>query len=183
MNQKSTPEIKCPFLAIAKPNTSHLWRFVRDCNAYGMSSMMAFVVASQITMNQKGKGVWALLRGEAPDLYRLEEVSGVSHLDLYSAYLTQVVEQINAMSVAGEISLQNLVTIKEWIAAEERVPIIEASKIETILAFLYGGGDLETGMVNAENVISILSGRRPKAHANLNPTKLNQARRLAKWTA
>ena len=104
MSTHPTNKIKCPFLAMVRPDTSSFGRFVRSCQQYGMEYWIAVGVTCQITVQQKG--LMALLRGEILDVYRLDEVPGVSHVDLYSSYLPQARAQADATAVGGQSTLQ-----------------------------------------------------------------------------
>ncbi|MEM7336198.1 MAG: hypothetical protein AAF490_29225 [Chloroflexota bacterium] len=178
MNTNPADEIKCPFLAMAMP-PSDFQGFVRACQNYGMSYPMALLVTCQVTTRQKG--FLALLKGETPDLHRLDEVEGISHTDLYSAYLSEARTMANEIAVDGQITLQDLVTIKEWIASQENVSIIDSSKIETALIFLGAGGDLETSLVSVDDVFTLLQGIQPSSYGEVTPAKLAQARKMARW--
>jgi hypothetical protein len=163
-----------------QPDTSSFGRFVRSCQKYNMDYWMAVFVTCQVTIQQKG--LMALLRGEILDLYRLDEVPGVSHTDLYSRYLPQARAQAEAAAVDGQITLQDLVAIKEWIAKQEKVGIMDSSKIETALLFVRAGGNLQTGKVGVADVFTLLQGQRPTGDGEVNFSTLNRARGMARWS-
>jgi len=157
------PPILCPFIDVYRPDTSSLSAFVSDCVANGVDRGFAFTLAFIATKAQSG--FLAALRGTAPDVFRLDEAPPVSHLDLYSAYPTEVRNQIaSATDGGGSVSLNSLVEIKKWVAertlgAGEGPGIV--SRSETSLLFLKAGGDLSTGMVSADNVLRLLDGDPP----------------------
>ncbi|MEO1654116.1 MAG: hypothetical protein AAFU64_11250, partial [Bacteroidota bacterium] len=151
LGQANKTEIKCPFLAIAKPSTKNLSSFIKDVNKAGMSYQMALGASYQVGIGQNG--LWATLFGKAPDIYKLENVHGISHCDRYNRYLSDVKRLLKEREINDQISLQDLVDIKEWIAEQEGVEINSASKQETALLFGYAGGDLETQKVYTEDII------------------------------
>ncbi|MEM9477721.1 MAG: twin-arginine translocation signal domain-containing protein, partial [Pseudomonadota bacterium] len=63
--------ILCPFLAMNPPDTTNVWTFARGGEDNGQSYSMALIVATMVTYSQKG--LWAVLRHEAPDIYRLDQ--------------------------------------------------------------------------------------------------------------
>lgn len=179
---KPDPAIKCPFLRMAQTDTSNIWRFIRDCQKNGMSWFTALSISATTVVLQKGKGKLALLRGEAPDLYRLDEVKGISHQDLYLPYLPQVKEKVEALSRNGKISIQDLADIKEWIAAQEGVPVIRGSKGQVGLLFVIAGGDLETGLIDADDALRMIEGYEPKKSGVLTLRNMVQARSQITWS-
>jgi hypothetical protein len=146
-----------------------------------MGYLTALVATCQVTVRQKG--IVAFLRGQAPDLRRLDEVPGVSHTDLYRAYLPEVRAKATRAAVAGQITLQDLVSIKEWIAKSEGVPVIVSSQIETALLFVRAGGDLQTGLVDLESVLTLLDGRQPTGFGKVTIGRLKRARHMARWSS
>lgn len=172
--------ITCPFLAMDPPPDDGLWAFARGAEANGMSLPMALVVGMQTTAQQKGLG--AALRLEAPDIRRLREVPGVSHDDRFAPHLAELRPLADSLAVDGQITLQQLVGLKEWVAAQEGVAVGEASRIETALAFVRAGGDAETWTVGVEDLFTLLAGRRPAVDVVVTPGALSQAREAAVWT-
>ena len=174
------PTITCPFLRMAQPDTSNLWRFVRDCEKNGFSFFMSLAVSARVVQLQKG-GL-ALLRAEAPDLYKLDQVESVSHKDRYLPYLPEVKAKMQALSRNGKISIQDLVDIKEWIAAQEGVPIIQMSKAQPIILFVRAGGDLDSGLIDMDDALRMIEGYEPKKGNVVTLDLLKQAGNLVTWS-
>lgn len=142
---------------------------------------MALFVTVQITYAQKG--LLAVLRHEAPDIYRLREVPGISHDDRYPPFPDDLRTKADPMAVNGRLTLQNLVTLKEWVARELNVVPNEASRIETALLFVRAGGNLETWTVDLDDTFRPVNGQRPVAEAVVTPDKLTRARDRSRWTS
>lgn len=176
-----SPEIKCPFLKFVQPATTSLSAFAQDAEKAGMDYWMAIGVAMQVTWQQKG--MLAALSGEVPDLYALERVPGVSHCDLYTSYIPELREMARDLDQEGTLHLQDLVSMKQWVAREEQVEIIESSRIETALLFVRAGGDFETGRVNTENVFAVLEAIGPENPGLVTIERMNRARDMADWGA
>ncbi len=174
------PAIACPFLAIVEPETSRAGAFARDCHRHGMGRWMARFVTRQVTWKQQG--LIAALLGRAPDIKRLDEVPGISHLDLYTAFPTEVRSQLSTRGVDGIVNLQDLVEIKESIAELAGVEIIDSSRIETALLFLMAGGDLGSGTVATADVRRLLDGEAIASGATVTAAKLSRARKASEWT-
>jgi hypothetical protein len=179
---ESKPEaaIKCAFLRMAPPDTSNMWRFARDCQKNGLGLLEGLAVGGLVVVGQKGK--LALLRGEAPDLYSLDKVKGVSHEDLYLPYLPQVKAKVQALSHNGQLSLQDLAEIKEWIAAQEGVSVSSASKLETVILFIRAGGELDSGLIDADDALRMIEGYEPKKSGLVTFGSIKQARKLIAWS-
>lgn len=177
---KPDPAIRCAFLRMAPPDTSNMWRFARDCQKNGMGLLETLFVGGRVVVGQKG---WqALLRGEAPDLYSLDQVKGISHKDLYLPYLPQVKEKVEALSRNGQISLQDLADIKEWTAAQEGVSINRASKIEAIILFIRAGGELDSGLIDADDALRMIEGYEPKKSGVVTLGAIRRANKLVTWS-
>ncbi len=174
-----TTQIKCPFLAFSKPSMESRKAFVDDVEKFGMERSMAQFVAIQVGWQQNG--FWSVVKGEAPDIYNLNNVHGVTHCDLFSKYLPELEQQAKALEVNGQITLQDLVEMKKWVAQQEHVEPNEPSKIETALVFVKAGGNLETQKVYSEDVFTLLRGIQPKRDALINLDLMSQARSLANW--
>ncbi len=172
-------QIKCPFLAIAKPSMESRKAFVDDVEQFGMDRSMAQFVAIQVGWQQNG--LWSVIKGEAPNIYALDQVHGVTHCDLFAKYLPELEQQAKKIDVDGQITLQELVNMKKWVAQQEQVEISEPSKIETSLLFVKAGGNLETQKVYAEDVFTLLRGIQPERDAPINLDLMNRARALADW--
>jgi hypothetical protein len=171
--------ITCPFLAMNPPDTTNMWTFARGCVDNGMVYRMALFVTVQITYLQKG--LLGVLRHEAPDIYRLHEVPGISHDDRYRPFQTELRSMAEGMAVDGRLTLQDLVAMKEWVARQLDVTPNEASRIETALLFVRAGGDLETWTVDLEDTFRLISGQRPDAEAVVTPDKLTRTREQSQW--
>lgn len=172
--------ITCPFLAMNPPDTTNMWSFARGCAENGMDYAMAVFVTVQVTYQQKG--LLAVLRHEAPDIYRLREVRGVSHDDRYALFQQELRAKAEEAAVDGRLTLQDLVVMKEWVARELNVTPNEASRIETSLLFIRAGGDFETWTVGMEDVFRLIAGRRPVVDAEVTPNLLSRAREKSEWT-
>ena len=179
--QENKPDlaIKCPFLRMAPFDTSNLLRFARDCQKNGLSLSVALAASARVVVRQKGRV--AFLRGEAPDLYRLDEVEGISHKDLYLPYLPEVKTKVQALSRNGQISIQDLADIKEWIAAQEGVSVIRSSRIETIILFIRAGGELDSGLIDADDALRMIEGYEPKKSGVVTLDKVKQVAKLITW--
>jgi len=171
--------ILCPFLAMNPPDTTNVWTFARGCVENGQAYPMSLIVATMVTYAQKG--LLAMLRHEAPDIYRLDQVPGISHDDLYQRFIPELRAMAEVKAVDGLIMLQDLVEMKEWVAAHVGVTPSGASKTETALLFVRSGGDLQTLTVDLADVFRVLAGTWPKADGWVTPSKLNQALNLAVW--
>lgn len=176
-------EILCPFLAMAPPSTRNALVFARGAAQNGMSGVMALFVTLQITLQQKGPV--ALLRLEAPDLHRLDEVPGVSHDTRFARHLPALRVRADALAVDGRITFQQLVDLKRWVGEQEgkRIEPGTPSEIETSLAFLRAGGSLETWTVSVHDLFTLLNGEPPAVHAVVTPANLGRARAAADWGA
>lgn len=172
--------ITCPFLAMNPPDTTNMWSFTRGCTENGMDCAMAVFVTAQVTYQQKG--FLAVLRHEAPDIYRLREVRGVSHDDRYALFQEEICVLADNVVVDGRLTLQDLVVRKEWVAKEMDVIPSEASRVETARLFVHAGGDFENWTVGMEDVFRLLAGQRPSVDAVVTPGLLNQARDHSDWT-
>lgn len=145
-----------------------------------MGRWMAHFVTRQITWKQQG--VVAALLNRAPDIERLHEVPGVSHLDLYNGFPNEVRGQLAEKDVDGRVQLDDLVAIKESIAELAGVDIIDSSRIETALLFVMAGGDLDSGTVATVDVLRLLDGEAVAPGANITAAKLSRARKATTWT-
>lgn len=172
--------ITCPFLAMNPPETTNMWSFARGCVDNGMDYGMALFVTVQVTYQQKG--LLAVLRHEAPDIYRLREVDGISHDDRYARFQPELRAQAEEFAIDGRLTLQDLVVMKEWIATELGVTPNEASRIETALLFIRAGGDVETWTVSTEDVFRLIAGQRPSVDAVVTPGLMSQAREHSNWS-
>lgn len=172
--------ITCPFLAMNPPDTTNMWTFARGCVANGMGYAMAVAVTVQVTFRQKG--LMAVLRHEAPDIYRLREVPGISHDDRYALFQPELHAMARQVAVGGRLTLQDLVGMKEWVADELGVTPNEASRIETALLFVRAGGESETWTVGIDDVFDLIAGRRPSVDAVVTPSLLSRARAQSQWT-
>lgn len=172
--------ITCPFLAMNPPDTTNMWTFARGCVDNGMTYGMALFVSLQITYQQKG--LLAVLRHEAPDIYRLREVPGISHDDRYGPFLTELRPMAEGMAIDERLTLQDLVMMKEWVARRLEVIPNEASRIETALLFVRAGGRVEDWTVGLEDVFLLLSGKTPAIDAVVTPDLLSRARERSMWS-
>ncbi len=175
----NTTKIKCPFLAITQPSMKSRSDFIDDIENAGMEPAMAVFVATQITWQQKGLG--AVLGGVAPDIYQLTDVHGISHCDLFGRYLPELKVMARKLEKEGLLTIQDLVTMKQWVAAQEGIAVIESSQIETSLAFLGAGGSLETGLVETNNFFAFMKGERLSAENGITIEALDQAQAMTHW--
>ena len=173
----------CPFLRMAQPNRTDFWKFVSDCHANGLGYAEALAVSLHILRQQKGLGA-VFKRGETIDMYRLDEVPGTSHTDLFQAYLPAVEGKIKEVADKdGMIRMQDLVDLKKWIAAQEGVKEVSfPSKAETGQIFVRAGGDLDTGLVAASDAIKMMKGERPEKGGVVTFSAIKKANtKLATW--
>ncbi|MEM6730008.1 MAG: hypothetical protein AAF658_00545 [Myxococcota bacterium] len=175
-------EVTCPFLALNPPDTSNLLTFAAGAEDNGMSYPMALFVGFDVTRKQRG--LWAAITLRAPDLHRLREVDGVSHDDRFALFLDELRPLADERAIDGRITLQDLVELKHWVAKRTGVETIsEPSRIETSLAFIRAGGDLENWTVTVDDLFALLSGKRPSADAIVTIESLDRARAHAEWNA
>ncbi|MEM6891291.1 MAG: hypothetical protein AAF636_24635 [Pseudomonadota bacterium] len=86
------------------------------------------------------------------------------------------------MAVAERLTLQDLVTMKEWVARQLKVIPNEASRIETALLFVRAGGRVEDWTVGLEDVFLLLSGKTPAVDAVVTPDLLSRAPDQSIWS-
>ncbi|MEX1236521.1 MAG: hypothetical protein WEB56_16180 [Roseovarius sp.] len=139
---------------------------------------MAVLIGSNVTYHQKGS--MAFLRQEAPDIYRLDEVPTVSHDDLFQLFIPDLPEMAEARAVEGQTTLQDIVEMKEWGAAQTGVIPNEASRAETALLFK-SGGDMDNWTVGLDRVFRMMAGQRPGVDADVTPKKLKQILDNSVW--
>ena len=181
----SSKDILCPFLRSVQPDVSGIWKFTSDLSSKGkMDRIMALFVAFDVTKKQKG--LWAALTGQVPDLYRLDQVPGVSHPDLYRHQLDEVKEHLEkAVDSDGFVTLQDVVEAKKFVADKVGVKseeMMDSSKFETVLLFLGSGGDLETNKVKVTDLMTLLQGQRPANAGSINVDGLTKGMKLA-WSS
>lgn len=174
-----TAQIQCPFLAISKPSTESRSAFMEDVQKAGMDDAMALGATMQVGVSQNG--VWSTLFGKAPDIYNLENVHGISHCDRYNRYTKEVEFQLKEREIDGQVSIQDLVEIKEWIAEKENVEIISSSKQETALLFGYAGGNLETGKVFTDDIILLINNKMPARGGKMTLDLFEDTQELCEW--
>lgn len=178
--EQPLPTVVCPFLRIVDPDSASAGAFARDCRRHGMGGWMAHLVTRQVTWKQQG---WiAALLNRAPDIERLDEVPGVSHLDLYAAHPSVIREQLADRAIDGMVQYQDLVSIKEVIAELTGVDISNSSRIETALLFVMAGGVLDTGEVASADVLRLLEGEAIAPGAAITMSTLSNVRRAAEWS-
>ncbi|MEI4263374.1 hypothetical protein [Roseovarius sp. D0-M9] len=152
-------------------DTTNIRTFAQSCSANGQSYSMAVLIGSNVTYHQKGS--MAFLRQEAPDIYRLDEVPTVSDDDLFQLFIPDLPEMAEARAVEGQTTLQDIVEMKEWGAAQTGVIPNEASRAETALLFK-SGGDMDNWTVGLDRVFRMMAGQRPGVDADVTPKKLKQ---------
>lgn len=153
--------IKCAFLRMVVPDTTNMFTFLSDVVASGLDSPGAVQVANLVVSLQQGNK--ALVEGKAPDIYRLAEVPGISHLDLYLPFIENVTAMLEkAENAAGEVTLQDLIDVKVWIAKQVNVLVSAASQTETEILFIRAGGNLQTGTIPTTDVLALVQGFPPK---------------------
>jgi hypothetical protein len=138
-SKPKTEDINCPFLKMAKPDTSSFRKFVSSTSAAGMSYPAALLVSFDNVSKQKGTS--KALSGHALDLYALNQIDGVSHPDKYNRYKELTTKTLtDAANEEGKITMQDLVDLKKQIAAEEKIDhIMESSQTETVILFIGAG--------------------------------------------
>jgi hypothetical protein len=154
------PIILCPFFRTLKPNESNSGAFLWDVVVHGKVGvgLAQSLVFGAVVVQQ---GFWPALWGGVLDLRRLDELPGISHLDLYNSQFAGVSERLLAIAAAadadGYITLQDLVEIKKWVAEVTSVEEINLfSRGETIFVFLGAGGSLKNNRVLATDVLRFL---------------------------
>ena len=183
--QESKPEdkkIQCPYLKLIKPATTGFLRFTRDCKVNGMSWFTAIAISAATVILEKGKGPLSFLCLQAPNLYRLDEVRGISHKDLYWPHMKEVKQQVKELSRDGKVSIQDLADIKKGIAKKLGVKIIGGSKIQVVLLFIKAGGDFKTRLIDADDAIRMLEGYEPKKSGVVTLCKMISASRMINWS-
>ena len=192
MNEENEPkisDINCPFLKIARKSAGrdfrNVWDLASNCSREGLQYRLALVVGADILAKQQG--FCPMLLGRALDLYALDQVPGVSHPDKYGRYMDETIEKLTAAKSPDDdtITLQDLVDVKKWIATEKENmtvdQITKPSKIETNLAFVGSGGNVDTGKTKLQDIISFLQGVRPGSMDTITTAKLGKADKMAKW--
>lgn len=174
---KKEEAIYCPFLKAYKPDTSSLWQFASDLSEGAkIGRLESLSIGFDVAARQQG--TWKALCGAAPDLYRLHEVPGISHGDLFQKYPSK----LDAAAKDGMLTLDDLVAIKKEIAVEEKCSeIIKSSKLETGLIFLGAGGDLDTGRVPLSNVKKFLNGNPIESQDDITFSTVKQAADKCSW--
>lgn len=174
------PSVLCPFLRIVQPDTSSLSAFTQDIIDAGVSPFLATAQSSILTAFQEGKGFRAVLRDEAIDVERLDELqAGINSPDYYQLFPEAVAQRLTDVSMDGMVTLQDLVDVKLWVAGEVGVVPNDTSKISTYFSFLFPGGDLDTGLVELDDVLKFLNGEMPDHTGFLDVVKLGRAAALA----
>ena len=170
--------IFCPFLRTYKPGTSSLWEFVSDLHDKGRLDRAAgLLIGGDVTSKQQG--LWKALTGSAPDLYKLDQVPGISHADLFQKHVDKLDKTADK---DGSLTIQNLVDIKKEIAEEEGCDeIIKSSRIETALLFLGSGGDMETGKVRLVDIKAFLSGTSIESQPDITFDTVKKATKMCSW--
>ena len=174
-------DITCPFLKLIQPDTASFSSFVGDLRTNGnVGKLLASAITFETTRMQKG--AWAAMTGAVPDLCALDQVPGISHKDKYNAQLDGVTSRLEAASIDGFVTLQDLVEIKKWVADVEGIADISlGSRGETINLFLCAGGDLATDKVKAANVLSILQSEQIEELGETGLFSLLKGFKLGEW--
>jgi hypothetical protein len=158
------PIILCPFFRTLEPNESNSVAFLWDVVVHGKVGvgLAKSLVFGAVVIQQ---GFWTALWGGVLDLERLDEIPGISHLDLYNSQFAGVSERLlakAAVTAADDangyyITLQDLVEVKKWVAEVNSVDEINVfSRGETVFVFLGAGGNLKTNRVLATDVLRFL---------------------------
>jgi len=167
--------ILCPMLNIVQPDTSNSVTLLLDVIFHGnVGALLAKVLLFGAVVSQQG--LFAALLGGVLDLERLDEIPGVSHLDLYNSRVAEVTANVTAAADAdGYVTLQDLVAIKQWVAQVQQVnEITSISQGETVFVFLGAGGDLRQNKVLATDVILFL-------RSEWDPDKIGTVTLLRLW--
>ena len=149
-------EILCPFFKTLQPDTSWSLPFLWDVVFHGnVGVVLAKALIFGAVVAQKG--FFTALFGGVLDLERLDQVPGVSHLDLYNSQFEGVSERLNAAAIDGFVTLSDLVEVKKWVAEVNMVDSINIfSQGETVFVFLGAGGNLGEDKVLAADVLRFL---------------------------
>ena len=86
------------------------------------------------------KGLFALLRGEAPDIYRLDEVPGISHPGLFLLHQPLSLQFLAERASGRSLEVEDFHALKDQIARQEGVVVNRASRLEDILLYALGRG-------------------------------------------
>lgn len=167
-SKPKTEKINCPFLRMVQPEADNIFKFASECQEKGdVQYMTAFIIASKIVNKQQG---WRkALQGYPPDIWRLDQVEGVSHTDKYQNYLEKTDEMLEEKANDdGVITFKDLIDVKKWIAEQEKVEVIRQSQIFTTILFIKSGGDLDSMEVKKKEIMTMLDGKHPENEAHLN---------------
>jgi hypothetical protein len=150
-------EVLCPILNLLRPDTSSAWKFISDINKRGnVTIALGTSIALGVITSQQG--LWAVLTGKGPDIFRLDQVPLISHGTLYQLRMDGVKTRLEAKADAdGLVTLADMVAVKRWVGQDTGAPITIFSKLETVLLFNLAGGDINQ-KVQASTVVNILEG-------------------------
>lgn len=159
--------IKCPFLRMVRPNTTNLDSFADDLEAHGLDRPLALQIGSQVLFAQR-PDLYASLQSainsrQAPFIYNLDKAIGIVHDDRYLPYFDEVKARVQRyQNPSGLITYNDTVELKYFVADRSKTCIVnDASKLETRILFIRSGGDLESGLVMADDWLRLLQGLVP----------------------
>jgi len=97
-------------------------------------------------------------------------------------YLPQVKAKVRALSRNGQISMQDIADINEWIAAQEGVSVSRVSQLESVALFIRAGGELDSGLIDADDALRMIEGYEPKKSGVVTFGTIKQVKKLITWS-
>lgn len=178
-SEKDQP-ILCPFLQIVQPRIDSMWPFLVDCKAHGLDYILGFPVAFVMVLFQQG--LWNALTGCAVDTARLDQIPNVSHDDRYSVDMQTTEAYLRERSNQdGSVHMQDLIDLKEEQASNLGLnEVAFSSRLESSLLFLGADGNVETGKVKIDTVLSFLSGQ-IDYRLQISSARLNKIKKVGVW--
>lgn len=158
--------IQCAFLRMVRPNTSSMSAFIRDLGLHGLDPRLAAGVGINV-LQQQHPALYPTMRdaqasGRAPDIYNLDRAGVVSHADRYMPFFPEVAARVRELVKGGRISYRDTVGLKFLVADRSGTcSISDASKLETRILFIRAGGDLESGLIGADDWLRLVQGLTP----------------------
>lgn len=167
----ASERIVCPFLRMVGPDTTSEAAFLASAQPAGLDlAAVGSIVQAifQAQFNETPAEARAAGRRDSVDVYTLDQAPPFSHLDLYGSYFQQVRQRITALtqrSGTPYISYLDTVAIKTRLVAPLAGvrEISDASRGETRLIFVRSGGNLTSGLVDADDWLRFLRGMVPRA--------------------
>jgi hypothetical protein len=167
-------DIKCPFLRLHRPRSESLLGFCAELQNKGVSAPVALTVGAWVAFNQPG-GWWNALTLRAPDIYKLDQVAGVSHSDLFLRDIDFTTDErhLGRPDKHGRITFGDILRCKRALAkaalaADPRSVVGNfASQIEDVLLFIRSQGDPMSGLVRYRKVVDVLVAKAPNGYTEI----------------